>query len=318
MKLRLGIHIGPQNISMADLRRLWRFADEHLDWISVWDHFYEAPYVNGESPHFEAVAMMAAIATDTRRVRIGNMVFCMLYRNPGLLAKSLVTLDHLGNGRLEVGRGAGWHEAEFAAYGYAFPPIKQRLDMLEEGTEVLKSLLAQPRTEHHGAYYQMNNAALYHSIRLDSQLEVDIEYWRKMFAVNVEGVLLCTQAFAPMMIGQNYGRIINQASVGAYLGGGGAYAVSKVALLGITQGFARELGRHGITVNAIAPGLVFTEATLATVSEAAQEAMVTRAAVPVQGQPRDLTSALLFFASEDSRWVTGQTLIVDGGLSARL
>jgi F420-dependent oxidoreductase-like protein len=161
MKLRLGIHIGPQNISMADLRRLWRFADEHLDWISVWDHFYEAPYVNGESPHFEAVAMMAAIATDTQRVRIGNMVFCMLYRNPGLLAKSLVTIDHLSNGRLEIGLGAGWHEAEFAAYGYAFPPIKQRLDMLEEGTVVLKSLLTQPRTEHHGRYYEMNNAALY-------------------------------------------------------------------------------------------------------------------------------------------------------------
>lgn len=161
MKLRLGIHIGPQNISMADLRRLWRFADEHLDWISVWDHFYEAPYVNGESPHFEAVAMMAAIATDTRRVRIGNMVFCMLYRNPGLLAKSLVTIDHLSDGRLEIGLGAGWHEAEFAAYGYEFPPIKQRLDMLEEGTIVLKSLLSQPRTEHHGRFYSMNNAALY-------------------------------------------------------------------------------------------------------------------------------------------------------------
>jgi NAD(P)-dependent dehydrogenase (short-subunit alcohol dehydrogenase family) len=106
--------------------------------------------------------------------------------------------------------------------------------------------------------------------------------------------------------------------VGAYLGGGGAYAVSKVALLGITQGFARELGQHGITVNAIAPGLVFTEATLATVSDAARDAMVNRAAIPIQGQPRDLTSALLFFASEESRWVTGQTLIVDGGLSTRL
>lgn len=163
-----------------------------------------------------------------------------------------------------------------------------------------------------------NNAAMYHSIRLDTQLDVDIDYWRAMFAVNVEGVLLCTQAFAPMMIEQRYGRIINQASVGAYLGGGGAYAVSKVALLGLTQGFARELGKHGVTVNAIAPGLVFTEATLATVPDAAQEAMVARAAIPIKGQPQDLTSALLFLAGEDSRWITGQTLIIDGGLSARL
>jgi 3-oxoacyl-[acyl-carrier protein] reductase len=164
----------------------------------------------------------------------------------------------------------------------------------------------------------VNNAALYHSIRLDSQMDVDIDYWRTMMAVNVEGVLLCTQSFAPMMIEQGYGRIINQASMGAYMGGGGAYAVSKVALLGVTQGFARELGKHGITVNAIAPGLTFTEATLATVGDAAQQAMVARAAIPIQGQPRDLTSALLFFASEESRWVTAQTLIVDGGLSVRL
>ncbi len=183
----------------------------------------------------------------------------------------------------------------------------------------MQQLAADVRSEFGTAHVLVNNAALYHSIRLDSQLDVDIEYWRKMFAVNVEGVLLCTQAFAPMMTGQHYGRIINQASVGAYLGGGGAYAVSKIALLGITQGFARELGKYGITVNAIAPGLVFTEATLATVSDAlARKAMVNRAAIPIQGQPSDLTSALLFFASEESRWVTGQTLIVDGGLSTRL
>jgi NAD(P)-dependent dehydrogenase (short-subunit alcohol dehydrogenase family) len=182
----------------------------------------------------------------------------------------------------------------------------------------VQALAADVRARFGTVHVLVNNAAMYHSIRLDSQMDVDIEYWRTMFAVNVEGVLLCTQAFAPMMIQQEYGRIVNQASVGAYLGGGGAYAVSKVALLGVTQGFARELGQHGITVNAIAPGLVFTEATLATVAEAAQDAMVARAAIPVKGQPRDLTSALLYFASQDSRWVTGQTLIVDGGLTARL
>ena len=164
----------------------------------------------------------------------------------------------------------------------------------------------------------VNNAALYHSIRLDSQMTVEIEYWRRMMAVNVEGVLLCTQAFAPMMIEQGYGRIVNQASIGAYMGGGGAYAVSKVAVLGVTQGFARELGPLGITVNAIAPGLTFTEATLSTVSQAAQEAMVARAAIPIQGQPTDLTSALLFLVDERSRWITGQTIIVDGGLATRL
>ena len=112
---------------------------------------------------------------------------------------------------------------------------------------------------------------------------------------------------------------INQASVGAYLGGGGAYAVSKIALLGITQGFARELGKYGITVNAIAPGLVFTEAHAGNrLRRCPGRASAKRLAIPIQGQPSDLTSALLFFASEELRWVTGQTLIVDGGLSTRL
>jgi F420-dependent oxidoreductase-like protein len=161
MALRFGIHIGPQNIEMRDLRRLWRFADEKLDWISVWDHIYEAPYIDGESPEFEAATMMAAIAADTRRVRIGCLVFCMLYRNPGLLAKSFVTIDHLSEGRLEIGLGAGWHEQEFRAYGYEFPPIKQRLDMLEEGTQAIKLLLTQPRSDFKGEYYRLENAACY-------------------------------------------------------------------------------------------------------------------------------------------------------------
>lgn len=159
MKLRLGIHIGPQNITIDELRRLWRFADEHLDWVSVWDHLYEAPYIDGESPTFEAATLMAAIATDTTRVRIGCLVFCTLYRNPGLLAKSFVTIDHLSGGRLEMGLGAGWHEQEFAAYGYAFPPIKQRLDMMDEGARAIRSLLTQPRTSFDGAHYKLENAA---------------------------------------------------------------------------------------------------------------------------------------------------------------
>ncbi|MGD0700746.1 MAG: SDR family oxidoreductase [Trebonia sp.] len=182
----------------------------------------------------------------------------------------------------------------------------------------VRALASEVRETFGTVHALVNNAALYHSIRLDSQLTVEMGYWRRMMAVNVESVLLCTQSFAPMMIEQGYGRIVNQASIGAYLGGGGAYAVSKVAVLGVTQGFARELGPHGITVNAIAPGLTFTEATLSTVSQAAREAMVTRAAIPIQGQPTDLTSALLFLVDEQSRWITGQTIIVDGGLATRL
>src|SRR5437868_14547487 len=117
MAVRLGHHHGPQDIQMPEVRRLRRFADEHFGWVSTWDHRYEAPYVDGESPEFEATTLMAAMATDTQRVRVGALVFCMLYRNPGLLAKCFSTIDHLSGGRLEIGLGAGWHHQEFEAYG---------------------------------------------------------------------------------------------------------------------------------------------------------------------------------------------------------
>ena len=75
MAITFGVHIGPQNISIDDLRRLWRYADAHgFKWISVWDHFYEAPPVDSSMDHFEALTLMAAIACETQNARIGNYV----------------------------------------------------------------------------------------------------------------------------------------------------------------------------------------------------------------------------------------------------
>ena len=109
------------------------------------------------------------------------------------------------------------------------------------------------RREFGAAHILVNNAAIYHSMRTDSQMTVDIGYWCCVFSVNLDGVLLMTQAVAPLMMEGGWGRIVNQASTAAYSGSGGAYTVSKLALIGLTQGFARELGQHGITVTAIAP-----------------------------------------------------------------
>jgi F420-dependent oxidoreductase-like protein len=161
MGITFGVHIGPQDISIDDLRRLWTYADSHgFEWISVWDHFYEAPPKDSATPHFEALTLMAALACETKNARIGNYVLCMAYRNPAVLTKALVCIDHLSGGRLEIGLGAGWHEIEHHAYGIPFLPPKQRLDMLEEGTIVIKSLLENDVTDHHGAYFQMNNARM--------------------------------------------------------------------------------------------------------------------------------------------------------------
>jgi 3-oxoacyl-[acyl-carrier protein] reductase len=174
------------------------------------------------------------------------------------------------------------------------------------------------RREFGAAHILVNNAAIYHSMRTDSQMTVDIGYWRRVFSVNLDGALLMTQAVAPLMIEGGWGRIVNQASTAAYSGSGGAYTVSKLALIGLTQGFARELGQHGITVNAIAPGLIHTEATMVTVSEARRAALLSQQALKKEGQPGDLVAALRFFCSDEAGWVSGQVTIVDGFKTLRL
>ncbi len=127
---------------MDRMRSLWRWLDDNgFDWISAWDHIYEAPNEGGVNPHFEAVATLAGLACDTTNARLGCLVFYVGYRNPGLLAKSAITIDHLSGGRFELGLGAGWHKWEAEAYGYEFPAVGIRLDMLDEAVEIITGLV---------------------------------------------------------------------------------------------------------------------------------------------------------------------------------
>ena len=159
MAVSLGVHIGQQNLDIAQLRALWRRLDgAGVDWISVWDHFYEAPFQGGTQPHFEALATLGALAADTERARLGCLVFYVGYRNPALLAKAATTLDHLSGGRFELGLGAGWHIHEASAYGYSFPDIGTRLDMLDEAATVVRRLLEDDRTTFAGRHYQLDDA----------------------------------------------------------------------------------------------------------------------------------------------------------------
>lgn len=145
MSITFGMHVGQQNIGIEELRRLWTYADTHgFGWLSIWDHFYSG--TDERAPHFEAVALLGALASETRNLRIGCMVFATQYRNLGLLAKSMMTVDHLSGGRLEFGLGAGWHEPEFRAFGYDFLPLGQRMDQLEEGMRAMRSLLGDEAT----------------------------------------------------------------------------------------------------------------------------------------------------------------------------
>lgn len=145
---------------MPELRALWRRLDDSgVDWISVWDHFYEAPPAGGTIDHFEGVATLGALAADTRNARLGCLVFCVAYRNPALLAKAATTIDHISGGRFELGLGAGWHQWEAEAYGYDFPSAGARLDMLEEAVPLIRSLLTEPRTTHSGRYFRTQDAS---------------------------------------------------------------------------------------------------------------------------------------------------------------
>lgn len=162
MALKIGVHIGSMTHSMDDLLRIYRMADEAgLYWASVSDHLYANPLMDPstrEIPCFEGISTMAAIAATTKNIRIGCMMMCGPFRNPGLLAKAAVTIDHISGGRVELGVGAGWFEEEFKEFGYDFPEAKVRLDMLEEQLQILRALFDQHEVSFSGEHYRVENA----------------------------------------------------------------------------------------------------------------------------------------------------------------
>ena len=159
MSLTFGVQTGQQNCSLEELRRLWRFLEgAGFDWISVWDHFYESPPVDGNGSCFESVSALTLLAADTSRVRVGCLVFSAGYRHPAVVAKALATIDHVSRGRLEAGLGAGWHEPEYRGYGISFPSLRVRHDQLDETIQVVRSLLTQDSTTFHGTYFRLEEA----------------------------------------------------------------------------------------------------------------------------------------------------------------
>lgn len=141
-----GVHTGPSNTTVGELTALWaRIEDGPFDWISIFDHFYAADGTT--TTNFDAVAIHAALAMTTTRVRCGSLVYCAGYRHPGVLAKAIATIDHLSGGRCDLGIGAGWARWEYDAYGIDFPRTGKRLDIMEEALRCLKGLLHGTGTE---------------------------------------------------------------------------------------------------------------------------------------------------------------------------
>ncbi len=138
-----------------------------------------------------------------------------------------------------------------------------------------------------------------------------------VIGVNLKGVFNCTQAAAPVMINQGYGRIISASSVVGLYGNFGQtnYVAAKAGVIGMTRVWARELGRKGITVNAIAPGYIATDMTAAMPPQA-QERLIAATPVGRPGKPEDVANGYLFLASEEASFINGAVLSVDGGMVA--
>lgn len=157
--MKFGIQVGHLGGPLDELRRLWRFADDHgFDWFSVSDHFQETPGRGGGHPCLESVATLTAAALETKRVRVGCLVFSVSYRHPIVLAKALTAIDLMSNGRVTCGLGTGWHEPEYRAYGLDFPPAGTREDQLEEYAQVLRRLFDEDFADFSGKHYTLTHA----------------------------------------------------------------------------------------------------------------------------------------------------------------
>jgi 3-oxoacyl-[acyl-carrier protein] reductase len=161
----------------------------------------------------------------------------------------------------------------------------------------------------------VNNAGIFSTLDMRPFWEIPLEEWDQVIHVNITGVMYACRAVVPYMRRAGWGRIINMSSASVLLGRPNYthYTTSKSSLIGMTRSMARELGHDSITVNAVMPGAVQTEIPRATVTPAQREAIVARQSVPRAQVPQDLVGAVLFLASEGSRFMTGQVMNLDGG-----
>lgn len=156
---RHAIKTPPHHATWAQFLDVWKEADRIDVFESAWnwDHFYPLaePF---DGPNLEGWTMLGALAQATTRIRIGAMVNGIHHHHPAVVANMAATLDHLSDGRFTLGLGAGWNFQESDAYGIPLGELRDRSDRLEEGVEVIKSLLENKSTTHKGRFFELTNA----------------------------------------------------------------------------------------------------------------------------------------------------------------
>ena len=159
----------------------------------------------------------------------------------------------------------------------------------------------------------VNNAGI---TKDNLMIRMDEKDWDMVLDINLKGSFLVTRAAAKIMMKQRRGRIVNISSIVGLTGNAGQtnYSASKAGLIGLTKSAAKELASRGVTVNAVAPGFIDTEMTK-NLPEAARQAFITQVLLKRLGQPEDIASAVMYFASDEASYITGQVLAVDGGLT---
>ena len=152
-----GVMLRQQKIDFEEIKATAQLCDS-IGYDSVW--FYD--HVLGQGiigiDIYEPWTLMSALSTVTENVKLGTMVLCNLFRHPPLLAKMASTLDVISNGRVEFAIGAGWFEEEFHAYGYGFPEMKERMEMLEEAVQILKLMWTDETATFTGRHYSVKSA----------------------------------------------------------------------------------------------------------------------------------------------------------------
>jgi 3-oxoacyl-[acyl-carrier protein] reductase len=161
----------------------------------------------------------------------------------------------------------------------------------------------------------INNAAIFSTIITKPMEEIGVEEWNRVTDVNLRGVFLCSKAVVPYMKAQKNGKIINISSATVFMGKPYYihYVTSKAGVIGFTRALARELGEFNINVNCITPGYTRTEIPRGTTTEEQLRKIIDHQCIKRIGTPQDLVGAMIFLASEESDFISGQIVNVDGG-----